>query len=865
MLARTALALLLVAAAAARAQDAGVDVKPPEQVGALQAPLPAGALQPGERADVAYLITIDENGAVTAAELEGEAPPALAAAAKQALERLTFTPATLEGKPVSVKVRYVVHYEGPAQAAVPDAGYKARLFGKVMSKGTRDAVAAASLFVDDAGTPSAESGPEGDFELWLDPGPHRIDVRAAAHQPGVFEETLQPNEALEVRYRIVRNIQNPYETVVRDRADRAEQARVSLSGPELREVAGTQGEPLRVVMLLPGVTTPLSGISYPIVRGASPAATGFFLDDVQIPQLYHLLLGPSVIYPDFIERVDFYSSNAPVRYGRVTAGVVAAQAAKSRDDRAHVSAYIDVLNAGAFVELPIAKTGTNIAVAGRYSYTGAVLGLVGRALAQGATPVADFWDYQARIEQKAGPVTLRLLAFGSSDLIGSRADDPMDPSSFVTSRFHRADLRALMPLGPGVLEAGVTVGAETQGLYTERNAQTQASFLMNRVTVAGRLRYRVEAGPLQLKTGADIERQQSDIGLEVAMAASPFQVPRTLGVFGGAFLELALTEGPLTAIAGVRGDSYLLAPSTWQFSVDPRLELRLQLTDWLQAHAGAGLFHQAPLLLINLPVTDAAALADGLHTVVQTSLGVQVKLPFDVELHLDGFYNSIIAARERSLTQFATGLTTLDDRLAASRTGRAYGLEVMLRAPAKGRLFGWISYSLMRSERQRRFGVYTFDQTLSEQREAMLPFVFDQTHVLNLVAGYQLPFGFKVSATFHVNSGRPETGEFSSRTQRLVRQENGLYRWQVVPLDQVDRLPPFWRLDLRVSKTFLLSVVTLELYLDVLNIAARQEVVTYSYSYDQLPGLGQFGGIVPVKTPQGIPLLYPSLGIKGTW
>lgn len=860
------LLLGLIGALTAHAQDAGTEVHPPEQLGELKAALPPGTLQPGATADVALMLTIDAEGHVTAAEAENaDSPRALVEAATTAVTALSFKPATLDGKPVPVKVRYVVHFEGPRPLPVPDAGYQARLFGRVMSKGTRDAVASASLYVDDAGTPAAETGPQGEFELWLAPGAHRIEVKAPAHAPGSFEEELKPNESLEVTYRIVRDVLNPYETVVRDRADRAEQARVSLSGPELREVAGTQGEPLRVIMLLPGVTTPLSGISYPIVRGASPAATGFFLDDVQVPQLYHLLLGPSVIYPDFIERVDFYSSNAPVRYGRVTAGVVAAAAAKSRDDRPHVSAYIDVLNAGAFVEVPITKTGTNVALAGRYSYTGFVLGLVGRALAQGATPVADFWDYQARIEQKAGPVTLRLLAFGSSDLIGSRADNPMNPSSFVTSRFHRADLRALIALGPGVLEAGATVGTETQGLYSERNNETQASFLMNRTTVSGRLRYRVEAGPLQVKTGVDVERQQSDIGLEVAMSASPFQVPRTLGVFGGAFVELALTEGPLTAIAGVRGDSYLLAPSTYQFSLDPRLELKLQVNDWLLAHAGAGLFHQAPLLLINLPVTDAAALGDGLHTVAQLSLGVQVKLPLGLELHLDGFYNSLIAARERSLQQFATGTTTLDDRLAASRTGRAYGLELMLRAPAKGRLFGWLSYSLMRSERLRRFGVYTFDQTLGEQREAMLPFAFDQTHVLNLVAGYQLPFGFKVSATFHVNSGRPESGDFSSRTQRLVKAENGLYRWQVVPLDQVDRLPPFWRLDVRLSKTFLLSVVSLELYLDVLNIAARQEVVTYSYSYEALPGLGSFGGVVPVKMPNGIPLLYPSLGLKGTW
>ncbi|MBL8956107.1 MAG: energy transducer TonB [Myxococcaceae bacterium] len=854
--------VLLSFSARAQAQDAGV-ITAPEQKTPLHAVLPPGALPPGGRADVALLITIAEDGTVTDAAVEGAPAQELLDAARAAVTALTFRPATLGGQPVRAQVRYVVHFEAPAPSV--DAGSDlSRLFGRVTSKGTRNAVATASLWVDDAGTPATETGADGEFELWLPAGPHHIEVRAAAHAPGVFDEALKAREALEVTYRIVRDVLNPYETVVRDRADRAEEARIQLSGPELREVAGTQGEPLRVIMLLPGVTTPMSGISYPIVRGASPAATGFFLDDVQIPQLYHLLLGPSVIHPDFIERVDFYSSNAPVRFGRITAGVVSASVARPRDDRPHVSAYVDVLNAGAFIEVPIEKTGTHVAIAGRYSYTGLVLQLVGKALASGSTPVADFYDYQVRIDQKLGPASLRLLAFGSSDLIGARADDPInDPSSYVASRFHRADLRALVPLGGGVLEGGVTVGTETQGLYNELNGQTQASFLMNRFTVSGRVRYRLEHGPFQLKLGADLERQQSDIGIEVQMSASPFQVPRTLGVFSGAFVELAYTDGPFTAVAGVRGDTFHLAPDTWATSIDPRLELRLKAHDRVTARAGAGLFHQAPLLLINLPVTDAAAIKDGLHTVVQVSAGVEVQLPLGLQVQLDGFYNHLLAARERSLQQFASGLSTLDDRLAASRTGRAYGLEVMLRAPAKGRFFGWLSYSLMRSERLRRFGVYSQDQVLAGQSEAMLPFVFDQTHVLNLVAGYQLPYGFKVSGTFHVNSGRPESGEFSSRTQRLVQNDFGLYQWQPVPLDQVDRLPPFWRIDVRVSKTFLLDEVSLELYLDVLNVAARQEVVAYTYSYGGVPGVQ--AAVLPEKTPSGIPLLYPSLGLKGSW
>ncbi|MBK7864498.1 MAG: hypothetical protein IPJ65_39040 [Archangiaceae bacterium] len=72
--------------------------------------------------------------------------------------------------------------------------------------------------------------------------------------------------------------------------------------------------------------------------------------------------------------------------------------------------------------MPIEKTGTNIAVAGRVSYTGLELSLVGKALAANSTPVADFYDYQAR-RAEGRPRHLRLLAFGSSDLVGSRADE----------------------------------------------------------------------------------------------------------------------------------------------------------------------------------------------------------------------------------------------------------------------------------------------------------------------------------------------------------------------------------------------------------------------------------------------------------
>ena len=130
-------------------------------------------------------------------------------------------------------------------------------------------------------------------------------------------------------------------------------------------------------------------------------------------------------------------------------------------------------------------------------------------------------------------------------------------------------------------------------------------------------------------------------------------------------------------------------------------------------------------------------------------------------------------------------------------------------------------------------------------------------YTLNLTVGYQLPKGYKLSASFHFNTGRPELGEFSSRTSRLVENPaTGEQRWAVVPLNQVDRLPAYARLDLRASKTVTFSNFSAELYLDVLNTLGIPEVYGFAYGYsrDDL--------MTPTKEAFSLPIVLPTLGVK---
>ncbi|MFP2913577.1 NB-dependent receptor, partial [Pyxidicoccus sp. 3LFB2] len=273
----------------------------------------------------------------------------------------------------------------------------------------------AALFVDGSTEPSALVDARGRFELELPAGAHRVEVRAPGHRPATFEETLAASQSLEVVYRLHPGTVNPYETVVRDERPRTEVTRITLHEQELREVPGTQGDPFRVVMLMPGVASVASGLGYPVVRGGQPAATGYFLDGVRVPMLYHLLLGPAVIHPDFIDTIDFHPGTPPVQYGRLLGGAVEGRLSRPREDRLHATAYADLINAGGFIEVPFEKTGTSVTVAARYSYTGLLIPLAYAILNdEEDNPLhASFWDYQLRVEQKVGEGSLRLFALGS--------------------------------------------------------------------------------------------------------------------------------------------------------------------------------------------------------------------------------------------------------------------------------------------------------------------------------------------------------------------------------------------------------------------------------------------------------------------
>jgi hypothetical protein len=120
-----------------------------------------------------------------------------------------------------------------------------------------------------------------------------------------------------------------------------------------------------------------------------------------------------------------------------------------------------------------------------------------------------------------------------------------------------------------------------------------------------------------------------------------------------------------------------------------------------------------------------------------------------------------------------------------SGDGRAYGLELYVKKN-KGKLTGWVSYTIARTERQVN-GI---------NRDEWYPTRFDRGHNLSIVSSYELSKKWSFSANFVFSSGTPAT--FPTNRYEI--------QGVVLPHNDKDarnnyRIPNYHRLDISATLT----------------------------------------------------------------
>ncbi|MFT3928166.1 MAG: TonB-dependent receptor [Myxococcales bacterium] len=629
-----------------------------------------------------------------------------------------------------------------------------------------------------------------------------------------------------------------------------------LSLEQVRETPGAFGDPFRAIEALPGVVPVMSGVPYVYVRGAPPSATAYFYDDIQMPALFHMALGPAVVHPAMVGPIDFYPGVAPLRYGRKTGGVVAGKAAfRPLKPGVHGELEIRLVDMQAYLAKPFGKRG-RIEIGGRYGYPGLV------AMLFDSRARVQYWDYQLRAVLPLSATTeAQLVALGSYDFVGQHYEGRTHRD--LELQFHRLDARLVKRVDELEIGTAVTGGIEHSIMSEE--------FAVRAYRMGSKLWLALPISKARLRLGADTLATSGRIQNPLANNDDPdqqmlqkrnplYQSATGRNVLGG-YVELRMPILPrLEFEGGLRGDIWLTG-SKMQRALEPRGVVRWFATDALTVHAAAGLAYQPAVFLIPLPGISDVALDRGLQRAVQTEVGAGLDLPgsFRIESKLFAHFYSEMITFDTAIK--GSNCTTSSDSQGvpvpapappaqgqalevppeqpppvqppetcresdglARMSARAYGNELMIRRDYEEKLSGWLAYTLSKADGH------------TEDGKRLVP-NFDVRHVANLVLRWRASPRWSVSLRGYAQSGRFPLGATTEIDPR-----------------QRARLPPFFRGDLNISRVWAKPWGELRFTLDWLNFTFQREPLSWSCNESRCK-----------VEYVGFPITMPIMGVRGTF
>ena len=863
--------LTMLWSAGAGAQDIREEVKKAPEPKLTRAPVllkfvaaeyPAEARDKEIEGTVDLSLVIDASGKVTKVTVEKSPHPALSAAATVAVLQFQFSPAEVDGKPAPVRIGYAYNFvlEIQFNPRLPrwmeeqetvEAGADV-LVGQVREQGSRVPLPGAAVVIRALGK-EVNTDRKGRFAFKsVPPGKYRVEALSTEHKKEIVEVEITAGKQTRVTFYIKPLRVNPYETVVRGKRRQTSVSRVSLRQKELTTVPGTFGDPVRVVENLPGVArVPYVGGAL-LIRGSAPNDSGVFLDGTKVPLLYHFMGGPSVLNPEFLDRIDYYPGNADVRYGRLLAGVVDVSTRNTFTEQWGGSIDINLLNAAVMLKAPVTKK-VSVAAAFRRSYIDALMPVILDASGEDTTVVVPvYYDYQLRVDVKlGGEDQLYFLVFGSDDaldLVTSNPDGNLDINIDYSVIFHRILAGWRWQINDRLVSRMTpTFGINTVDMdFAGSKVDLQTlTFLLRE-----ELEYkRNKTFTFRLGTDLNIRRNWftavvpipvdyrnpgsgRDVQIEDESSELTYnQWQYGIGIYADAIINV--TEN-LQVIPGARFEVLRYFGNT-RMAVDPRITARYKMLPRTTIKAAAGLYsnHPEPREVNDQYGNPNLVLEHAAHF----SLGVEQQILKALSLDIQGYFiwrfDSVVPTKQVKVTD--DGIRRL--QFLNEGSGYSTGMELILKHDVTRHFYGWLAYTLSMSKAQEKpDGDHVF-------------FAFDQTHILTLVASYRIGWGWELGARFRLVSGRPDTpvtgGIYDSDINRYTRLTGEKYS---------DRLPVFHQLDIRAEKTWIFELWRLSVYLDIQNVynATNAEATLWDYRFKESGPL------------QGLPFL-PTLGIKGSF
>lgn len=674
----------------------------------------------------------------------------------------------------------------------------------------------------------------GFYSITLPKGTYTVQVSYLGYK--TIEQTLNLNQNVKNNFNLFGNETTLKEVIITDNKTKIDIKKpemsvnkLSISAIKKMPVVLGEVDVLKSILLLPGVTNAGEGASGFNVRGGGADQNLILLDEATIFNSSHVFGFFSVFNPDAIKDLKLYKGGIPARFGGRASSVLDIYQKDGNSKDFHVNGGIGLISSRILAEGPLVKDKGSFLIGGRSSYAHLFLKLS----EEQKDNAAYFYDLNTKLSYKLNPNnSLYLSGYFGRDVFSLRDSfSNIYGNTTVNLRWNHLFSEKLFS-NLSLIYSDYYYGLDLDFVGFKwdsgiKNYNIKYDF-KNYISDKFKLNYGLNSIYYEFNPGT-IRPSKPDSGINFAQLDKKYafepalylnadhdisnKISLSYGLRYSMFYRLGASDVNLyqdnnPVLFNPELKIYEKATPVGQKSfsrnqviesfnyLEPRFSAAYQINDEQSIKASYNRMVQYLQLISNTSSPTPLDIWTPSDNFIKPQIADQVALGFFKNFSNDqySFEVETYYKKVQNRLDYIDGADLIAnnaiEQIILNGQLRSYGLELLLRKN-EGKLNGWISYTLSRSEQQTP-GRTPLETGINNGQ--WYNSVFDKLHNLAVTSSYTLNDKWSFGANFALQSGQPvtfPTGQYE-------------YLGIVVPsygLRNKNRLPAYHHLDIAATLT----------------------------------------------------------------
>ncbi len=654
---------------------------------------------------------------------------------------------------------------------------KVTIGGVIKSKSNGETVIGASVKADSAG--GTITNDYGFYSLTVPEGTYTLEVTSLGMHPQYFDVNLSKDTT--VNLSLDDESQNLNEvTITESTGGRSlSSAQTSVEKLSVKEIANIpvlfgEKDVLKAIQLLPGIKSAGDGNSGMFVRGGAADQNMILLDEAPVYNASHLLGFFSTFNSDAVKDITVYKGGMPAQYGGRLSSVLDIKMNDGNNQDFDVSGGVGLISAKLNVEGPIQKDKSSFLLTGRRTYADMFLKLSD----QYKDNSLYFYDLNAKVNYILGEKDrLYVSGYFGKDKLGASFGEGQGfgldwGNATATVRWNHIFSNKLFSNTSFVFsnykyKISIKTGAYDFNIFSQIqdfNLKEELQWYLNSKNTIrvgfNSIHHTIRPGEVTSGDESTLAttKLQRRYSLENAVyATNNWKALDNLNVSYGLRLSAftILGKGDFYNIDGAGQVIDTMSYNSGQvvktyLNLEPRLAASWQFNSTSSVKASYARNTQNLHLISNSTSSSPTDKWLASTNLIKPEISDQISVGYYKNIGANGNYELTVEAYYKTMQNqidYRDGANVYSSNNAIESEllfgkGRSYGFEFLMKKKV-GRLSGWVSYTLSKTEKQIN-GINNNDWYNARQ---------DRTHDIAIVASYQLSKKWNLSANWVYYTG----------------------------------------------------------------------------------------------------------------